>query len=171
MSSVSQRNKLLRAAKIIKFGEPSPIHCDRCFEGGILCVIMAGETHCAECARRGKPCVSTSWAALDKAKDELSKEISEAELQRDALFTQLSELQARIDRKKKVRGQAEERSREKMACLIREAEASGELSNFLLEDIGDMERDLGLNGVQTPFVWSDPAPGTLSEAGGSSSGS
>jgi hypothetical protein len=63
------------------------------------------------------------------------------------LFSQLAELQSRIDRKKRIRNQAKEKSKEKIEYLIRETEASGELATFLLEDIGELERDLGFEGV------------------------
>jgi hypothetical protein len=75
------------------------------------------------------------------------------------LFSQLAELQSRIDRKKRIRDQAEEKLKEKIECLIRETEASSELATFLLEDIGELERDLGFEGVQSPFVWNGFPPG------------
>ena len=34
---------------------------------------------CAECERRGRPCVVSSWEALDRASDNLSSKISEDE--------------------------------------------------------------------------------------------
>jgi chromosome segregation ATPase len=132
-------------------------------------MIMAGEGKCAECARRDRPCVSTSWAALDKARDDLTLEISSDEKARDALVAQLGALQARIERNKKVREQADARAAEKMACLTRELEESGEL--FAVESLGELELDLGWNGVSTPFTWSGAGNETVAVTGGSSSGS
>lgn len=78
----------------------------------------SGGSKCAECTRRGRLCIKSSWAAIDAARNKLSEEIVENEKKKEQLIAELAEIQARIDRKRKTREQAEQRAKEKMKCLI-----------------------------------------------------
>ncbi|KAK5132580.1 hypothetical protein LTR08_008839 [Meristemomyces frigidus] len=114
---------------------------------------MPGEPRRAKCTRRGRACVRTSWAALDSARDSLSDSIAVDEKKREQLIAELMEVQARIDRSRKVRAQAEARAREKMECFMRELEATGD--PILMEDVASTEFGLEAAGVASPFVWDD----------------
>ena len=48
---------------------------------------MPGDSRlkCAECTRRGKPCVSLSWESLNATRDNLREELAEDEARRDEL--------------------------------------------------------------------------------------
>lgn len=154
MASLSRQNHLRRAAQILKLGEIAAVPCDRCHFLETVCTVMStlsGESKCAECTRRGRPCVRTSWAALDESRDKLSNEIVEDEKKREELIAQLAQVQARIDRNRLVRAQAEKRSKEKMECLMREMEESGDPP--WLEDIAHVDFGLEGLGVASPFVW------------------
>jgi len=117
--------------------------------------MMSSEKKCAECTRRGKPCVRTSWEALDQARESLSDNIAADEKKREQLIAELSNIQARIERNRVVRAQAEERSKEKMACFMRELEAAGD--PILLEDVSATEFGVQSLGIRSPFAWDDPA--------------
>ena len=123
------------------------------------------DSKCAECTRRGRPCVRTSWEALDRCRDKLSEEIAADEKEREELYQKLSEIQARIERKKKIRAQAERQAQEKMRCLTQELEASGELPS--VDQLASLDSDLELHGISSPFQWSftdDPlSPRTLDQ--------
>ena len=51
---------------------------------------------CAECERRGRPCVVSSWEALDRASDNLSSKISEDEKKVEQLLDELDEVRRRL---------------------------------------------------------------------------
>ena len=81
----------------------------------------AGRLKCSECVRRGRPCVSLSWASLDKTQEELQKKIDEDE-------RVLAEVLARLMRNKTILRQARERARQKTLCLMDEMTSTGELA-------------------------------------------
>ena len=53
---------------------------------------MPGEKRCAECNRRGRACVRTSWEALDSARDSLSETIAIDKKKREQLIAELIEV-------------------------------------------------------------------------------
>ena len=108
------------------------------------------ELKCSECIRRRKPCVSVSWESLDKTRDKLRSELSVEEAQREALLTQLSEMTARIARKRKVLEQAQQRVAKKFECLVDEMEADGEDMRATVIDASSLQAEL------FPDGWPDP---------------
>ena len=116
---------------------------------------------CAECTRRGKPCVSLSWGSLNVARDNLREGLAADEAERDALFEQLVKLQACVSQKRKVLEETEGRAKQKLQCLVKEMESDGE--------------DLTATVIDTSLLQAElfsPAPtGTTSEEAGSSRGS
>nr|POE89773.1 hypothetical protein CFP56_20242 [Quercus suber] len=124
MSSLSRTNALKKSARIIKFGRPQVHPCDRCHSSGIECIVMPGELKCAECTRRARPCVKTSWAALDHARDKLSDDIAADEKQREHLIAELSNTQTRLEQKRRARAEADRQAEEKMQQLLCQMEPS-----------------------------------------------
>ena len=126
--SKATRNRRRLAAETNKLGVPADFPCDYCISKDIPCLLNMSRNSisCAACTARGRPCVSVSWDSLDKTRENMSKEISDHEKERDALFERLAELTARIERKRRVLNQANERARSKLNCLIDEMEADGE---------------------------------------------
>ncbi|KAI9744039.1 MAG: hypothetical protein M1835_002825, partial [Candelina submexicana] len=77
---------------------------------------------CAECTRRGRPCVNLSWASLDKTRSEYQEKVIQAE-------REVAQAMAKLVRLKTVLRQAEERAKQKTICLIEEMEANNELED------------------------------------------
>ena len=75
--------------------------CNFCVLCGLDCVKMSGDEKlkCAECTRRGKPCVSLSWASLNTSHKNLRKDLAVDEVEWDTLLECLSEVQASVARK------------------------------------------------------------------------
>lgn len=61
-------------------------------------------------------------------------------------------MQARIDRKQKMRIRAQEESRKKVECLLRSSEVP-EDGEFWMEDIANIDFGLERTGVASPFSW------------------
>jgi len=78
-----------------------------------------GDGKCVECTRRGRPCVSTSWVALDRASDGLVDKISSDEKRVEQLLDELDEVRRRLLRNRKVREVNNQRAKEKYDCLLR----------------------------------------------------
>ena len=68
---------------------------------------------CAECERRSRPYVVSSWEALDRASNNLSSKISEDEKKVEQLLDELDEVRRRLVRNRKVQEQNNTRSQEK----------------------------------------------------------
>lgn len=112
---------------------------------------------CAECVRLGRPCVNLSWESLDQTRSKLRKELDEHE-------DELSELMAKILRKKKILRQADERAKQKTLHLMEEMEASGELedcpaaaigiavSPSVWNSLGYINEAVGVNGNNEPIA-------------------
>ena len=75
--------------------------CNFCVLRGLNCVKMSGDEKlkCAKCTRRGKPCVSLSWASLDTSCNNLHEDLVVDEVEWDALLEYLSKVQASAARK------------------------------------------------------------------------
>ena len=97
---------------------------------------------CAECTRRGRPCMDMSWDTVERTKERLKAEVALEEERRDRLFEELAELQARLARKRRVLEQAQRRSDEQTECLIREMEESGENLTRTVLDVSFLEAQL-----------------------------
>lgn len=154
MVSSSRQNHLRRAANIVRNGHSAAISCDRCHHSGTACFILSttsGDSKCAECTRRGRCCVRTSWAALDASRDKLSDGIAADEKRREQLIAELVELQAQIEQKRRVRAQAERQAQEMMQCVVQETQPS---SDALWSDKVDFPSlDLDELELPTPFAW------------------
>ncbi|KAI9877566.1 MAG: hypothetical protein M1823_007087, partial [Watsoniomyces obsoletus] len=81
---------------------------------------------CAECTRRGRPCVSLSWESINATRDNLREEKAGDEAEVERLIDLLTEAKSRLTRKRVVLEQAEGRARKKLKCLVEELEAEGE---------------------------------------------
>merc|ERR1712054_242070 len=97
MVSRSHQDRLKKAATILSFRFENPCPCDHCCERNKTCFIMPSGGKCAECERRGRPCVVSSWEALDRASDNLSSKISEDEKKVEQLLDELDEDLAAVD--------------------------------------------------------------------------
>ena len=115
MLSKATLNRIRRAVEIQGYNLIASSPCDLCYLLGVPCFKMgdSDKLKCAECTRRGKPCVSVSWNSLDSTRDRFCEEISSDEAKRDALIeksvalaAELAEMQSRISRKRKVLEQA-----------------------------------------------------------------
>ena len=116
---------------------------------------------CAECTRHGKSCVSLSWESLNMTRDNLRDDLAADEAKRDAIVEQLTELQARVSRKRKVLEGAEVQAKKKLQCLVAEMEADGKDLSATVIDTSALQAELF-----------SPAPvGTVAEEVGSSRGS
>ena len=139
--SVRQRN----------FKSPSP--CDRCISKGLVCYKMPDnpKLKCSECIRRGRPCAANSLEALDHSERNLREELARDE-------EQLSELLAKVMRKRKVLEQARKKAEERRNCLVREMEASGEDLTAVASDVAALGSDFSdeywaLAGAQLDTSW------------------
>lgn len=116
---------------------------------------------CAACARRGRPCVTTSWASLDRARDDLDNKISQDERARESLLEQLNQLQMRLVRNRKLKEKKEEEAAKKLQCLEEEMEAEGEEVSRTTQDPLSTEECLASWGVSSPLTWFDPSSGSV----------
>ena len=109
---------------------------------GHNCVMMESNSRlrCSECVRLGRKCVNMSWESLDRTREEYRKKVEKDE-------EELSTLLARLMRNKKILQQANDRAKQKAACLEAEMSAAGELDN---EDCPAADALVGLS----PAVWS-----------------
>jgi len=150
MTSRQQRDRLRNAAHTRSFQYENPSPCDHCCERNKTCLIMpSGEGKCAECERRGRPCVSSSWVALDRAGDNLSSKIAEDEGRVERLLDELDEVRRRLVRNRKVQEQNNKKASDKWECLVRETAESGEPAQF--EDFAATDFGFQLEGVPSPF--------------------
>ena len=101
---------------------------------------------CAECTRKGKPCVNMSWESLDKTREEYKAKV-------DADEKLLAEVMLRLLRNKKILEQANERARNKAMCLASEMETDGE--DVLAENINCPAASVGME--FSPAMWSTMA--------------
>ncbi len=97
---------------------------------------------CAECTRRGRPCVSLSWESLDRTRDNLRDELERDEAEASRLFDQYVEVASRVRQKRKVLEQAQGRAAKKFKCLIEEMEAEGEDMTATVIDASSLEASI-----------------------------
>ena len=118
--------------------------CNFCILHGLNCVKMPGNENlkCAKCTHQGKPCVSLSWASLDTSHNNLHENLAGDEVERDTLLECLSEVQARVTRKRKVLEQVEGCARKKLCCLVEEMEAEGEDLSAMVIDTSTLQAEL-----------------------------
>jgi hypothetical protein len=116
---------------------------------------------CAACARRGRPCVTTSWASLDRSRDDLSSKIDQDERAREVLLEQLNNLQMRLMRNRKLKEKKESEASEKLACLEEEMRLEGEEIGRVTQDPLTTEEGLAAWNVGSPFTWFDASTGVL----------
>ena len=141
-SSKFDDHHILLADRIKTAGIYIEVPCDYCSKKNSLCRKMSDrlELKCEACTRQKKPCVSSSWAALDRDRDRLREDLISDEKKREEMWNSMVELQARISRKRKVLEQAEERSRKKFSCLVDEARSGGIDMNASLREPTEWER-------------------------------
>ena len=111
------KTRLRLAATIYRKGTLLPFPCNRCLELTLPCIAMPGDSKrskCAECTRRGRPCVGLTLGSLESARSKTESELSEA------LDEQLPKLLAKIARLRKVLKQSENQIDAKAKCLAEE---------------------------------------------------
>nr|POF17928.1 hypothetical protein CFP56_13339 [Quercus suber] len=158
MASRASQNRLRRYNEILRLKHPADFPCDGCISSNNCCYIMPDAPHksCAQCARHGRPCVTTSWESLDRARDELSDKIAQDERARELLLEQLNDLQMRLLRNRKVKETKEKEAAEKLRCLEAEMSAEGESISRVRQDPLSTEECLASWGVASPLTWFDP---------------
>jgi hypothetical protein len=123
MSSDSRKRQLRLYNEILRSNTIAEIACDWCFINNLTCHIMPNSNlKCAECTKKGRPCVNMSWESLDKTRDDYQARV-------DADEKLLAEVMGRLLRNKAILKQAEDRARRKALCLASEMEVDGEEVN------------------------------------------
>lgn len=142
-----QKENRLRLAKEIQLaGSPANFPCDLCFTTGSCCIVMADRPNrlkCAECVRKGRPCVNLSWASLDRTREEYKKKVDKSE-------EELVKVIARLLREKKILRQAEEKAKQKALCLFDEMDAAGELVD---SDLSENCPAAAVGNAASPISW------------------
>ncbi len=113
-------NRLRAAKEITISGSPPDLACVYCSNHSILCVVMESHSKCAECTRRGRPCVGVTWESLDRVRDKLESEILQAEEGQARLLEEQSRLFAKLARLRKTLRQTQDRAKQKTLCLLKE---------------------------------------------------
>ncbi len=113
MKSSKTCNRLRLYQSISKDSDPVSTACLHCSSLSILCVKMENHPKCAECVRRGRPCVSVSWESLDRTRDKLESDLSVAE-------EELARALARVACLRKTLKHTKDKVAEKALCLARE---------------------------------------------------
>ena len=126
----------IRAAKEISIhGNPSVISCFHCQSKGCPCIVMDSSSHkkCAECTRRGRPCVGITWESLDRVRSQLEAEIRETEDEQSRKLEEQSRLVAeqaailtKLSRLRKTLRQSQDRAKAKTLCLVQELSDDGD---------------------------------------------
>ena len=161
MSSTAAKERWARYYRITLNLTPALFPCDYCKAHHKDCVFIADFSlmPCAECARRGRTCVSSSLASLDRAEDDLVAKISADKDKIDRLLSKLVAAKARLERNEKVLEAASKRTQKKLACLLRanplEAPDGVTVEDALFDESVFQEMQ-----VQSPFVW-NAAGGTV----------
>ncbi|KAK3621605.1 hypothetical protein LTR56_022712 [Elasticomyces elasticus] len=101
--------------------------CDDCKRFRKSCVFIAdcSLTPCAECARRGRTCGSSSLASFDRAEDELVAEIDTDKHKIDQLLSELIAAKARLERNEKMLEAASKRTQKKLTSLLHASPLNG----------------------------------------------
>jgi len=113
MKSSKTRNRLHLYQSISKDSDPVSTACLHCSNLSILCVKMENHPKCAECVRRGRPCVGVSWESLDRTRNKLESDLAAAE-------EELAQAFARVARLRKTMKHTKDKVTEKALCLARE---------------------------------------------------
>lgn len=75
--------------------------------------MMENQSKCAECVRRGRPCVGASWESLEKTQEKLESDIHLTE-------EELSRVLAKLSRLRRTLRHVNSKITEKMSCLAQE---------------------------------------------------
>ena len=75
--------------------------------------MMENHSKCAECVRRGRPCVGASWESLDRTREKLESDLDIAE-------EELAQALAKEARKKRHLKRTKSKLAEKALCLAQE---------------------------------------------------
>ncbi len=118
--SVKTHNRLRLAREIQRLGSLSFFPCDYCASIGHDCLVMDSRPKCAECTRRGRPCVGVSWESLDRARSKLRRDIRKTNKESAALAAQLAALTAKAARLQQTLDDTERRASQKADCLAME---------------------------------------------------
>ena len=128
-SRSAERERFTR--EIAAGGVLQEVFCDDCIHFGVVCLAMpegskSRSSKCLECFRNNRPCSSKSWPVLDRTREVYGQRVADDRKRRDALFSELAELTARLNRNEKILAQAEADAKEKFWCLARHLDENGE---------------------------------------------
>lgn len=113
---------------------------------------------CALCTRRGKPCVTSSLARLDKVADDLAakiesdeKDASEMTDELLALLDKIQRVKARIARNKAIQEQNNRRVEEQVRHMVENVPVEEENRGF--SEAISLGRGVEMAGLEDPFSW------------------
>lgn len=102
---------------------------------------------CAECTRRGRTCVTSSWAALDRANVLLAEKISCDEKKVEDLLDQLQVIRLRLRHSRWMHEQNKQKAREKYKGLAGLMSAFGQEQ---IDMISGLDLDLDHQALDSP---------------------
>ncbi len=133
-------SRLALAKTILQFGIIPSIACERCSSTSKVCIRMEGRPKCAECTRRGRPCVPVSLESLNRVHEKLESQLDKAEAEHAAQLDVLQRLNSKILRLRTTIRQNKSRAVRKAQCVaaelgsdndgITDDETSSEPANF-----------------------------------------
>jgi len=131
---------LALARTILQFDIIPPTACERCSSTFKVCICMKGRSKCAECTRRGRPCVLVSLESLNRVHEKLESQLDKAKAEHAAQLNILQRLNSKILRLRTTIRQNKSRAVQKAQCVaaelgsdnneITDDETSSEPANF-----------------------------------------
>ena len=113
-------NRLALAKTILQFGIVASVACNRCCSSSKVCIRMEGRSKCAECTRRGRPCVPVSLDSLNQVHEKLESQLEKVEVEHAAQLESLQQLNSKILRLRKTIRQNKARTLRKVDCVVAE---------------------------------------------------
>ena len=136
MTSLKACNRLRLYNTIVRDGDPAVTACLLCSSLSVACVRMENHPKCAECVRRGRPCVGASWESLDRTRDKLESDLSLAE-------EELARALAKVARLRKTLSHTKSKVDEKALCLAQELSADNDgTEDEVLPDLSQFMKGL-----------------------------
>ena len=89
-------SRLALAKTILQFGIIPSTACECCSSTFKVCICMKGRSKCAECTRRGRPCVPVSLESLNRVHKKLKSQLNKAEAEHAAQLDVLQRLNLKI---------------------------------------------------------------------------
>ena len=163
MTSPKAANRLRLYNTIVRDGDPAVTACLLCSSLLVACVRM-NHPKCAECVRRGRPCVGASWESLDRTRDKLESDLSLAE-------EELARALAKVARLRKTLSHTKSKVAEKALCLVQELSADNDgTEDEVLPDLSQFMKELPddfWRSVASPSALVGSPPGVVGSSQGS----